>query len=457
MKICFLGADFIGTATACAIALRCPDIDVSVMEDNVETVAQLNLDKIPMVDSTIEEAIKTCRNKNLFFSSSSKSEVKQADVIFVCTSSPLKNPPDEKNPHFIFLEKAARFIASSSDTSKIVVERSASQMKMADALRTILNANKSPDVNLVVVSNPPFIFEGCSMQDMLEPHHVVIGGDDTPEGKEAVDVIFNIYSNWVPKSRIMRTDITSAELTRIATSAFIAQKVTSINSFMELCEVTNADISEIVNIISRDSRIGYSFLNPYLGFSGSAFHRDVSHLVELSKSLNLPEVASYWQKIIEMNEYQRKRLIQRVLKCFFNSLADKKIAIFGLFHGKYPSSVLESPTYYICNMLLEEFATVAICDKSENNEKIKYDIKSMCSSKPDNIERVVVTDNPYLAAEGTQGIVVCSDLDLFKSLDYKRIHKGMIKPACIFDILKSLSHHRLKEIGFNVHSIGKHG
>uniref|UniRef100_A0A8C8IP21 UDP-glucose 6-dehydrogenase n=1 Tax=Oncorhynchus tshawytscha TaxID=74940 RepID=A0A8C8IP21_ONCTS len=323
-------------------------------------------------------------------------------------------------------------------------------------------AIKNADLVFIsVLSNPEFLAEGTAIIDLKNPDRVLIGGDETPEGQHAIQALRSIYEHWVPKNKIITTNTWSSELSKLAANAFLAQRISSINSISALCEVTGADVEEVAHAIGTDQRIGSRFLKASVGFGGSCFQKDVLNLVYLCEALNLPEVARYWQQVIEINDYQRKRFSSRIINCLFNTVTDKKIALLGFAFKKNTGDTRESSSIYISRYLLEEGACLHIYDPKVKAEQIMQDLTKPTPSERHDTATVsrlvtIVTD-PYKACENAHAIVICTEWDMFTELDYERIHKAMLKPAFIFDgrrILDSL-HDQLQHIGFQVETIGK--
>uniref|UniRef100_A0A8C7RFY4 UDP-glucose 6-dehydrogenase n=1 Tax=Oncorhynchus mykiss TaxID=8022 RepID=A0A8C7RFY4_ONCMY len=316
-------------------------------------------------------------------------------------------------------------------------------------------------VFISVLSNPEFLAEGTAIADLKNPDRVLIGGDETPEGQHAIEALRSIYEHWVPKSKIITTNTWSSELSKLAANAFLAQRISSINSISALCEVTGADVEEVAHAIGTDQRIGSCFLKASVGFGGSCFQKDVLNLVYLCEVLNLPEVARYWQQVIEINDYQRKRFSSRIISCLFNTVTDKKIALLGFAFKKNTGDTRESSSIYISRYLLEEGACLHIYDPKVKAQQIMHDLIQPTPSErhdPATVSRLVtIVTDPYKACENAHAIVICTEWDMFTELDYEKIYKAMLKPAFIFDgrrILDSL-HDQLQHIGFQVETIGK--
>lgn len=312
-------------------------------------------------------------------------------------------------------------------------------------------------VRYEILSNPEFLAEGTAIDDLINADRVLIGGDETPEGFKAVAALSSVYENWIPKEKIFTTNTWSSELSKLAANAFLAQRISSINSLSAVCEATGADVSEVSKAVGLDSRIGSKFLQASVGFGGSCFQKDILNLVYLCEGLNLPEVAAYWQQVIDMNEYQKTRFSQKIIGCLFNTVSDKNISVLGFAFKKNTGDTRETPAITICKTLLVEGAMLNIYDPKVEPEQMMYELTNpFVTENPESVKKAVkIHSDPYSAVQGTHAIIVCTEWDEFVTLDYKRIYQSMMKPAYIFDGRKILDHEKLQQIGFNVETIGK--
>uniref|UniRef100_A0A4W5QN11 UDP-glucose 6-dehydrogenase n=1 Tax=Hucho hucho TaxID=62062 RepID=A0A4W5QN11_9TELE len=431
-RICCIGAGYVGGPTCSVIAQMCPEVMVTVVDVNEDRIRAWNSDSLPIFELGLQEVVDSCRGVNLFFSTDIDEAIKNADLVFISVNTPTKTFGMGKGraADLKYIEACARRIADVSSGCKIVVEKSTVPVRAAESIRRIFNANTKSSLSFQVLSNPEFLAEGTAITDLKNPDRVLIGGDETPEGQHAIQALRSIYEHWVPKNKIITTNTWSSELSKLAANAFLAQRISSINSISALCEVTGADVEEVAHAIGTDQRIGSRFLKASVGFGGSCFQKDVLNLVYLCEALNLPEVARYWQQVIEINDYQRKRFSSRIINCLFNTVTDKKIALLG-FAFKKNTGDTSSERIVLLNPGLYSLILVS--------------------------RLVTIVTDPYKACENAHAIVICTEWDMFTELDYERIHKAMLKPAFIFDgrrILDSL-HDQLQHIGFQVETIGK--
>jgi UDPglucose 6-dehydrogenase len=447
-KIVCIGAGYVGGPTMTMIADKCPDYKITIVDINKEKISAWQTDNLPIYEPGLLAVVKRVRGKNLFFSTDIPKEINEADIIFVSVNTPTKTFGEGKGKasDLQFIEKTAHSIVEASDSNKIVVEKSTLPVKTAEALEKILNSNDK-GIHFDVVSNPEFLAEGTAMRDLENPDRVLIGSRESESGLEARKAIVDIYKHWVPEEKIITSNVWSSELSKLVANAFLAQRISSINSISALCEKTGADIKEISNAIGADSRIGNRFLNASIGFGGSCFKKDILNLVYISETLGLAEVAEYWENVIKMNEYQERRFVKRMLETMFNTLAGKKITLFGFAFKANTGDTRETPAYYITKMLLEEHAEVYITDpKALPNAKIDL------AEYGDKIKYV---EDPYEAAKRADAIAIMTEWEIYKELDYSKLYSEMRKPAHLYDGRNILDHAKLKEIGFDVHSIGK--
>ena len=452
MKICCIGAGYVGGPTMAMIAHKCPGVTVTVVDINAERIAAWNQGPLPIYEPGLEEIVGLQRNQNLFFSTEVEKEIREAEIVFISVNTPTKTygVGAGRAADLRFVESCARQIAEVSDSDKIVVEKSTIPVRTAQSIKRILDASSRNGAKFQVISNPEFLAEGTAMEDLQAPDRVLIGGETTDAGQAAVEKLAGLYAHWVPRERILTTNLWSSELSKLTANAFLAQRISSINSISALCEATGADVDEVAHAIGQDSRIGPKFLKSSVGFGGSCFQKDILNLVYLCEHFGLPEVASYWQKVVEMNDYQKSRFTRRMLDAMFNTVSHKRIAILGYAFKKDTNDTRESAAIYVCRDLLEEQAHLAIYDPKVPAEEI---FNTLDVTEDD--ERVMVCEDPYVAAEGAHAVALLTEWDAFKKLDYKRIYSGMQKPAFLFDGRNILDLEILREIGFEASGIGK--
>ena len=452
MKICCIGAGYVGGPTMAMIAHKCPGVTVTVVDINAERIAAWNQGPLPIYEPGLEEIVGLQRNQNLFFSTEVEKEIREAEIVFISVNTPTKTygVGAGRAADLRFVESCARQIAEVSDSDKIVVEKSTIPVRTAQSIKRILDASSRNGAKFQVISNPEFLAEGTAMEDLQAPDRVLIGGETTDAGQAAVEKLAGLYAHWVPRERILTTNLWSSELSKLTANAFLAQRISSINSISALCEATGADVDEVAHAIGQDSRIGPKFLKSSVGFGGSCFQKDILNLVYLCEHFGLPEVASYWQKVVEMNDYQKSRFTRRMLDAMFNTVSHKRIAILGYAFKKDTNDTRESAAIYVCRDLLEEQAHLAIYDPKVPAEEI---FNTLDVTEDD--ERVMVCEDPYVAAEGAHAVALLTEWDAFKELDYKRIYSGMQKPAFLFDGRNILDLEILREIGFEASGIGK--
>jgi UDPglucose 6-dehydrogenase len=430
------------------IAFKCPRYRVTVVDINENRINQWNSPDLPIYEPGLDGIVEAARGKNLFFSTDIKGGIRRADIIFVSVNTPTKTfgAGAGMAADLQYWERTAREIREYSDTPKIIVEKSTLPVRTALAMEKILTAENN-GIQFDVLSNPEFLAEGSAIADLEDPDRVLVGSRETPTGLKARDQLVEIYANWVPKDRILTTNIWSSELSKLVSNAFLAQRISSINSISALCEKTDADVSEVSRAVGMDSRVGGKFLNASVGFGGSCFKKDILNLVYLCRYYGLEEVAEYWDGVLRINDYQKRRFILEMLAAMFNTLAGKRICIFGFAFKANTGDTRESPAIGIAEKLLEEHAQLVISDPKAL-ENAKADMEGISG-------KIDYEEDPYVAASGCDAIAVMTEWDIYRSLDYQAIFKSMSKPAYIFDGRNILDHKRLYEIGFNVFPIGK--
>ena len=443
-----IGAGYVGGPTMAMIAYKCPRYRVTVVDINPTRIAEWNSDDLPIYEPGLEEIVKATKGKNLFFSTDIESGIRDNDIIFVSVNTPTKTfgAGAGMAADLQYWEKTARQILQYSQSSKIVIEKSTLPVKTALAMEKILNYTKN-SVSFDVLSNPEFMAEGSAIKDLENPDRVLIGCRETKSGLAAREALVEIYANWVSREKIITSNIWSSELSKIVSNAFLAQRISSINAISALCEKTDADINEVSKAVGMDSRIGSKYLSASVGFGGSCFKKDILNLVYLCQQYGLNEVADYWESVVRINQYQQERFILNMLTSMFNTLAGKRICLFGFAFKANTGDTRESPAIQIARRLLEEKAEIVITDP-----------KALKNAKADlaGVEgKVGFVEDPYRAVEGCHAVAVLTEWDVYRKLDFQKIFNSMTKPASIFDGRNIIDHRRCFDIGFNVFPIGK--
>lgn len=446
-NILCIGAGYVGGPTMAVIASKCPDYKVTIVDINQERIDSWNSDNLPVYEPGLDEIVKAQRGKNLFFTTEVVEGIKNADIIFVCVNTPTKTfgKGAGKASNLQYCELTARQIREHATKDLIVVEKSTVPVHTSKIIREILCSVDSP-YNFEVISNPEFLAEGTAISDLQNPDRVLIGGRPNESGAAAVVKVAEVYAHWVPKERIITTDAWSSEMSKLTANAFLAQRVSSINSISALCEETGADVENISHAIGADSRIGAKFLKAGPGFGGSCFKKDILNLVYLCESFGLNEVAEYWEQVVKLNDYQQNRIVHRLMSSQFNTIADKKIAILGFAFKADTGDTRESPAINIVQQLAEEKAHIFVTDpKAIPNAKLELK----------GVENVSYTEDVYKAVEGAHAVLLMTEWQQYKNLDFKKIYSLMEKPSTFFDTRNILDHKELFEIGFNVYPVGK--
>eukprot|EP01006_Ploeotia_vitrea_P030128 TRINITY_DN62592_c0_g1_i1.p1 TRINITY_DN62592_c0_g1~~TRINITY_DN62592_c0_g1_i1.p1 ORF type:complete len:481 (-),score=72.65 TRINITY_DN62592_c0_g1_i1:694-2136(-) len=460
-KICCIGAGYVGGPTMATIASKAHKIKVTVVDLNQARIDQWNSDSLPIYEPGLDEVVKSRRGKNLFFTTKDEDVLKEADIIFISVNTPTKihGIGKGKAADLKYIESAARRIATVvTEGHKVVVEKSTVPVRCSVAIQQVLaSCSKETNATFDILSNPEFLAEGTAIRDLQAPDRVLIGG----EKQAAIDKLVNVYSEWVDRSKIITTNLWSSELSKLVANAFLAQRISSINSVSAICEATGANVNEVADAIGKDSRIGPKFLQASVGFGGSCFQKDILNLVYLAHSLGLREVGDYWNAVVEMNNYQRRRFSETIVRTMFDTVTDKKIAILGFAFKKDTGDTRESSAITVCGQLLEDGAQLHIYDPKVSKEQLIFDLKCHAGDNQyllNNIDKKITIEKSSLdACKGAHAVVILTEWDEFKvdQLDYNEVFKTMTKPAFLFDGRCILPQDEMRRIGFEAFSIGK--
>ncbi|MGE3840026.1 MAG: nucleotide sugar dehydrogenase [Vicinamibacterales bacterium] len=447
-NILCIGAGYVGGPTMAVIADKCAGVDVTVVDINESRIRAWNSSDLPIYEPGLDEVVRRARGRNLFFSTDIAGGIRRADIIFVSVNTPTKTFGEGAGcaADLQYWELTARQILANSAGNKIVVEKSTLPVRTAEAMERILNGN-GKGLRFDVLSNPEFLAEGSAIRDLEAPDRVLIGSHETPEGILARKTLADIYATWVPRTHIIESNLWSAELSKLTANAFLAQRISSINSISALCEKTEADVDEVAFAIGTDSRIGSRFLKASVGFGGSCFRKDILNLVYICRSYGLEEVAQYWESVVRLNEWQQTRFVRTMLANMFNTVAGKRIALLGFAFKADTGDTRESAAISVARQLAAEHADLVISDpKALDNARLELG---------DLAGRIVFEPDPYKAAEGAHALAVLTEWRQYRELDFNRLYRSMEKPAFVFDGRNILDRQTLHAIGFNVFAIGK--
>jgi UDPglucose 6-dehydrogenase len=460
LRVTCIGAGYVGGPTMAVIAKNRPDVAVTVVDISESKIRAWNsssLDDLPVYEPGLQEIVAETRGRNLHFSTNVEDAVADADLVFLCVDTPTKafgvgagSMSNTSN-----LEACVRTVAKHARERTVIVEKSTVPVRTAESLRAILTANARADCEFEVLSNPEFLAEGTAIADLQKPARVLIGGNNTPSGNDAVRLLADLYAAWVPPDRIITTSLWSSELSKLVANAFLAQRISSINSISALCERTGADVSELASVIGSDPRIGPKFLSASVGFGGSCFQKDVLNLVYIARHLGLEDVAVYWQQVIRMNDYQKRRFVQNIFDSMFRSLSGKTIAVFGFAFKKDTGDTRESAAAYVVKQLLDERARVCVYDPKVTLDRMWWELRNTCGATEDQLRvGLRACGDPLDACDDADAIVVATEWDEFRDLNYEVAFARMRKPAFLFDGRGILNLRALREIGFTVSGIG---
>ena len=456
-SICCMGAGYVGGPTMAVIADRCPGIQVTVVDLNAERIAAWNspnLKALPVYEPGLDQVVGRARGRNLHFSTEVDATIAAADMIFLSVNTPTKTRGvgAGQASDLRWIEACARQVATAARGHTVVVEKSTLPVRTAETIETILAASQSSvdgeSKSFSVLSNPEFLAEGTAISDLESPDRVLIGGNDS----DALDALASIYKHWVPAERILRTNLWSSELSKLTANAFLAQRVSSINSIAALCETTGADVKEVARAIGSDSRIGSRFLKSGPGFGGSCFQKDILNLVYLCRHYGLDEVAEYWDNVVSLNHWQQQRIARLVVQRLFNTVAGKRVALLGFAFKADTNDTRESPAIQIAKDLLEEGARLSIFDPKVSGSQIHHDLDVPAGDGDGSWQQAL---DPVQACQGADAVLILTEWSQFSTLDWQSIAAVMRRPAWLFDTRAIAETEAARAAGMQVWTVGE--
>ena len=468
-NICCIGAGYVGGPTMSVLADKCPHLNIHVVDINEQRIKawnSSNLEDLPIYEPGLDKKIKKCRGINLFFSTDIEKNISNADIVFISVNTPTKTKGigAGKASDLKWVEACARQVSKYAIGNTIVVEKSTLPVKTAEVIKIILedaqlNSQNKPKTTFDVLSNPEFLAEGSAIEDLENPDRVLIGGENI----EAINLLSEIYLNWVPKEKILHTNIWSSELAKLTSNAFLAQRISSINSISAICEATGADVREVSRAIGSDSRIGSKFLDSGPGFGGSCFKKDILNLVYLCEYFGLPEVAKFWEEVIEINKWHQHRISKLIVKKLFGTVTGKKISILGFAFKANTNDTRESAAITICKDLIEEGALLSIHDPKVDKNQIEKDLGiisiSTCENKLEdesfkNKGGWTYATSANASLTGADASIILTEWKEYENIDWHLAKKIMRSPSWIFDARSILIPKKVKDAGLNLWRIG---
>tara|TARA_Y100000589_G_C27148301_1_gene627828 strand:+ start:252 stop:1646 length:1395 start_codon:yes stop_codon:yes gene_type:complete len=457
-NICCIGAGYVGGPSMAVIAHKCKEIKVTVVDINEERINAWNdndLNNLPIFEPGLKEIIKECRGVNLFFSNEIKKTISESDMVFLSVNTPTKSRGigAGKASDLSFIESSAREISKYAKGHTIIVEKSTIPVRTAQTIKEILTGQKENELekqkkSFSVLSNPEFLAEGTAINDLLNPDRILIGGEDPL----AIDLLSKIYEHWVPSKKIITTNLWSSELSKLVANAFLAQRISSINSISALCESTGADIAEVSKAIGLDSRIGSNFLKVGPGFGGSCFKKDILNLIYLCEKFNLVEVSNYWAQILSINSWQQKRIAKIIVEKLFGTISGKTITVLGFSYKANTNDIRESPSIDICLDLIEEGAKLNIYDPKVEKKEIEKIFNQKIKNKLNT--KINCSESINEASFNSDAVLIMTEWDEFKEIDWDQIYPLMRSPSWIFDTRRILDKENIDHNKFNIWSIG---
>jgi len=442
-NICCIGAGYVGGPTMAVIALKCPHINVTVVDANPEKIKAWNgsLEQLPVYEPGLADVVKEARGRNLFFSDDIPGNIEKAQIIFMAVNTPTKTEGDGAGmaADLRYFEACARDIAKHSKSDKIVIEKSTLPVRTAEKIKEILEEN-STDIHFEILSNPEFLAEGTAIQDLFKSDRVLIGGDETDSGQKAVQTLVDIYANWIPKDKILTTNVWSSELAKLASNAMLAQRISSINSLSALCEKTGANIDELSKAIGMDHRIGSHFLKASVGFGGSCFQKDILNLVYLCKFYGLDEVAEYWHQVVKINDYQKNRFSKKIIDHFGGNLNSKKIGVLGWAFKANTNDTRESASIYVTDNLIKKNGEIHIYDPMVNENQILNDLESLWiiqgipKQKIEEFKgKIIINNTIEKTLKESNLVVILTEWEEFSKYDWDSLLNSKEESFKIFD------------------------
>ena len=464
-NICCVGAGYVGGPTMAVIADKCPEIKVSVVDINEERIKAWNdnnLDNLPIYEPGLVEVVKRSRNRNLFFTSDVDNCIKNADMVFISVNTPIKSAGlgALQASDLKWVEVCARRIGAISKGHTIVVEKSTLPVRTAEIIKEILEAKtKSAKKNgeektFSVLSNPEFLAEGTAVNDLFNPDRVLIGGED----ELAIEKLKSVYLKWVPNKKILCTSLWSSELSKLTANAFLAQRISSVNSVSAICEATGANIQEVAKAVGLDSRIGNKFLNAGPGFGGSCFKKDILNLVYLCRYFDLDEVADYWEQIVHINNWQQNRIYEKIVEKLFRNLSGKKIAILGFAFKANTNDTRESPAIQIASNLLEEGSILQIHDPKVSWDQIFNSLSTYYKTNKldkSNINNWTLENSVESAVNNTDAVLILTEWDIYRDINWEKISNSMREPSWVFDTRLITDPRKVRDAGLNLWRLGE--
>ena len=451
-SICCIGAGYVGGPTMAVIADRCPEVQVTVVDLNAERIAAWNgayLSRLPVYEPGLDAVVGRCRGRNLHFSTAVEEAIAAADLVFISVNTPTKTKGlgAGQASDLKWVEASARTVAKAAQGHTIVVEKSTLPVRTAEVIQEIL-ASAEGAKSFAVLSNPEFLAEGTAIADLEKPDRVLIGGQDP----EAIEALAAIYGQWVEPQKILRTNLWSSELSKLTANAFLAQRISSINSIAAFCEATGANVREVARAIGADSRIGEKFLQAGPGFGGSCFQKDILNLVYLCQHYGLEEVAAYWEQVVTLNHWQQQRIARLVITKLFGTVSGKRIGVLGFAFKADTNDTRESPAIRICRDLLEEGAVLQIVDPKVSESQMAQDLGQPAGAGEGSWQQVPEVQQ---AASGADALLLLTEWQQFAVIDWPQVAAVMRQPAWLFDARAKADGSLARAAGLQVWTVGE--
>ena len=430
MNICVVGTGYVGLVTGAVFA----DLgnDVLCVDNDEAKIGALKAGRMPIYEPGLEEMVaRNAEDRRLAFTTDLAAGIRHGDVIFIAVGTPPKNSGETDLSH---VESVAAEIGRSMDRYKVVVNKSTAPVGTGELVREVIARNQPRPVEFDVVSNPEFLREGSAIEDTLRPDRIVIGAPSQ-------QVAMTLVELYAPIERPMIiTDLPSAEVIKYASNAFLATKISFINAIANICEAAGADVSQVMKGMGLDRRIGAAFLQAGLGYGGSCFPKDVDSLIHTSGRLGYD--FKLLRTVVEINRERAAHLVEAMTKTL-GPLDDTTIAVLGLAFKPNTDDMREAKSVEVIHLLHAAGARVRA-----------YDPAAMDNARALLPPAVSFSDSPYEAADGAHAVVLVTEWNEFKYLNFERL-RGQMKRPVIFDGRNLWEPERMRRLGFEYHSVGR--
>lgn len=438
MKLAIIGTGYVGLVTGVCFSEM--GNEVICVDNDPEKIAQLKNGISPIYEPGLDEMIKNNYLKTLYFTTDLSEAIKKSEILFIAVGTPMK---EDGHADLSAVYSIAKEIGKTFDSPKTIISKSTVPVGTCDRITEIIQKElntRGEKIHFDVVSNPEFLKEGAAISDFMKPDRVVIGAAN----QEVVDKMKILYAPFFrTRDRFVTMDVRSAEMTKYAANAMLATKISFMNEIASICEKLGADVNQVRVGIGSDSRIGYDFIYPGIGFGGTCFPKDLSALIEMGKeNAYLPKILTAVEAV---NKEQKMFFLKRIIDRFGENLSGFSFAIWGLSFKPETDDMREAPSVYIINELLKRGAVIKA-----------YDPKAMIKAREVYFKgtSVIFGEDKYSILKGASALIFLTEWKEFRSPDFTKI-KIELKEPVVFDGRNQYTAFRLPEQGFEYFQIGK--